>query len=354
MNIAQNIYLNNTPVSRVYLGERIIFGGSQEPPTPTMSFKNVTHWVKGVNVPTPDKQHWGIAYAPTITDGVQMSSERIGLEWVAGQGWYDCTKLFPEGGQENNPENKDSNLCWAATASNMIHWWLDQNKDNIARYYIQNNIEDSAKCPSKYTDALHSDVWDYFKKCFTNSGLSAQAGLKWFFFNQFIYTSPGANTTIEGKKHKGFFKDVVDTENFQSTDLITTLYGDNFNEDLKEAFRKGMAIGLSIATFGGKGGHAITIWGAHFNENEIVDKLYICENNDRFIYDGENSLRPSPMEPGKLCRAGIYEHKVKINEDGKWALESGGFEKYTMTIDQVTYLNDGVKQWEAYFKSIGQ
>ena len=342
----KNIYLNSQEIIKIYLKDQVIFGGSQEPPT--LSFKNTTHWVKGLkNIPIPDKQHWGIAWEARFDGDTQISSERIGLEWTPNMGWYDCTKIFPEDGDHSIPENKDSNLCWAAVTSNLVHWWLDQNKDNIDQYGKYTNG------PKVYTDALHSEVFDYFKNRFTNEGSFIESGLNWFFFNKYPSgNSNMASLNMLGREHKGFFTDVVGENGFFNTNLYRPTYGSNLNEDLKKAFTQGEAIGLSILTTGGKGGHALTVWGAHFNENEVVDKLYVCENNDTFNFKDEENLRPTPMEPGKLCRQGIYEHKVKQLENGRWALEAGAYEVYTMIVDKVVYLNDGHQQWEKYFNTL--
>ena len=46
-------------------------------------------------------------------------------------GWYDCNKLNPTARPNGVP---DGYMCWAATASNMLQWWIDQNKRYIDMY----------------------------------------------------------------------------------------------------------------------------------------------------------------------------------------------------------------------------
>lgn len=338
----KEIYLGNKKVSRIYLGNTLVFGSES---TPSSKFKNATHWVKGVtNIPMPvDKKHWGIAEIQRFTvTGEPANSERLGLEWNADMGWYDCTKMQPEENPSEGEINRDSNLCWAATCSNMIHWWLDANKENIIRY-------NKYKGPSKYTDALHSEVWDYFKYRFTNYGSTVQNGLKWFFLNQYSPVPEGAeriekNVYEDGRpKHTGFFTEIFKDKNL--SELASVCGPSSFNDELKLAFERGDSMGLSVEVKHGQGGHAITIWGAHFNEHEEVDVLYICENNDKFNL----TQGISPMQPGKLCNNGIYEHKVKqIN--GIWTLEAGAYEKYTIPILNCVFLHNHHKLWEEYFK----
>lgn len=45
------------------------------------------------------------------------------LTWKEGSGWFDCNKTFNYYG--------DGNMCWAAAASNLIHWWLAQNQNTL-------------------------------------------------------------------------------------------------------------------------------------------------------------------------------------------------------------------------------
>lgn len=49
------------------------------------------------------------------------------LTWAEGCGWYDCNKSM-------NYDENDGNLCWAASASNMLIWWMNQNRAYIEAY----------------------------------------------------------------------------------------------------------------------------------------------------------------------------------------------------------------------------
>ncbi|MFR3186663.1 MAG: IdeS/Mac family cysteine endopeptidase [Phocaeicola sp.] len=54
----------------------------------------------------------------------------MGLKWDVRYGWFDCNKRDPNKQQTDS----DSEMCWAASSSNLIHWWLEQNKEFVARY----------------------------------------------------------------------------------------------------------------------------------------------------------------------------------------------------------------------------
>ena len=48
------------------------------------------------------------------------------LHMRKNHGWYDINKTF----------SQDTYLCFSATASNMLHWWMDQNSDYIDKYLM--------------------------------------------------------------------------------------------------------------------------------------------------------------------------------------------------------------------------
>lgn len=56
---------------------------------------------------------------------------------------------------------------------------------------------------------------------------------------------------------------------------------ENFNEMMKRAFTENKAIGFTAYKFttGGESLHAITIWGAEFDEEGYVSHIYYCDNN---------------------------------------------------------------------------
>lgn len=299
-----------------FLGE---VGGSELLPDPsTIDWKNKTFWVSGVNVPPLNM--WGINYG-----------ESIGLEWTRGQGWYDCTKLEPgEGGI-------DSRYCWAATCSNMIYWWLDQNKDNVERYGYTG--------PREYVSALDCEIFQYFKDHFTNNGCMIENGFNWFFKGKHIYGDK--NNAISNENavkgwpaHTGFFKDVLGG---------TSLYricggGDDFNENLKIALMNNESIGLDISVKSGEGAHAVTIWGASFDENGDVCVLYEVENNDI----GSLNSGTSPTTPGKNANLGMFSHKIKLI-NGKYTLESSTAGVYNVPIRFAYFLGTNESQWNVYW-----
>lgn len=284
-----------------------------EPPVDN-DWKNKTVWVHGVN--NPPLEQWGYAYT--------FPYKVIGLEWKREYGWYDCNKIDPVASTHD-----DMNMCWAAAASNLIYWWLDQNKENLQRY-------GKYAGPHTYNDSRDCDVFKFFKDHFADKGNWINVGIDWFFTGKPVTT---ANPSFGN--HKGFFSDVF------TGPMLRITYGYHATEDIKQAILNQEAIGMSIILKNGTAGHAISVWGATFDEKGEVCELYITENND---IDMELHQGISPMQPGKLCPVGLYPKKIRQAADGQWWMESSTPDRYTILIEQFYFLDSKEKQWQEYFK----
>lgn len=321
-------YLNgDIPFNSLESGKQVIFnitldksgtgGGGDE-----VDWRNKTCWVYGVKNIPPISQ-WGYYLYPKLENGKPVN-EIFALEWKREYGWYDCNKLNPTG-----PEFGDQNLCWAATCSNMIYWWLEHNAKYLERY--------GYKGPYKYVSDKDCEVFQFFKDNFTDSGLHINIGLDWFFRGTAIPTGNNARPT---KNHPGFFKDVIDVPVSENV----SRGGYDLSKNLKKAFLEKKAIGMSILLNKWSAAHAITIWGAGFDENGEVNVLYVVENND--VWANQN---PWPMAPGKESNAGIFTKRVKIDQVGKAFIEGGNPGVCSIEIDYLTLLGLHTENWEAFF-----
>ncbi len=288
-----------------------------------IDWRNRTCWVYGVkNIPPIEEWGW---YIPPKWENGKPVNEVFALEWKKEYGWYDCNKLDP-----SSPQYGDMNLCWAATCSNMIYWWLEHNMKNLDRY--------GYKGPRTYVNDRDCEVFKYFKNHFTDSGLHIHHGLEWFFRGSEVPSGHNARPT---KPHAGFFKDVLtapvaENVSFGSYDLT---------ENLKKAFLEKKAIGVSILLNNARAAHAITIWGAGFDEKGEVNMLYVVENNDIWANENNHSMRP-----GVISNAGIFTKRVQIAPSGKAFIEGGSPGIYNIEIDYLTLLGLNTEEWETYFK----
>ncbi len=252
-----------------------------------LDFSNQTYWVYGVNAPDfpgkeniPSMELW----QNEVEDGLwfryayekmypPLFVEEEFLTWKDGVGWFDCNKSFKYNG--------DSNMCWAAAASNLIHWWMTKNKKYIEAYDQKYGPEyEDFSRPEKYNkmakdNQQHSEVFNFFKSSFDNRGSWDTGGVNWFI--------NGNNKNLiycYRKNFHGFFSKV-----FSKNDTIaqgtTNTTKENFNLWIKDAFRNNKAIGFAVYDFAGVGtkSHSMVILGAEFDTDGNVAYVYFCDNN---------------------------------------------------------------------------
>lgn len=214
------------------------------------TFAGKTKWVYGVKEPTPEQ--WNIDHTQ--------------LKWVKDCGWFDCNKIDPS----DVTSKGDGLMCWAAATSNLIHWWLKQNSETDA--------VKAYKGPQAVpVDMLHSDIFQLYKRHFPNQGNYPLKAINWFFngvFHNNIYVSDPINPAA------GFFQQQLGTNSLGKEYVGTNLTRENFNAIIKEALSSQKGI-LFIVNIGKKWStHAVTLWGAAFDEEGFIDTLYMVDNND--------------------------------------------------------------------------
>jgi hypothetical protein len=264
-----------------------------------------THGLTGM----PDPQMWEYAYL--------TPSKVRGLKWNKAYGWFDCNKKDVWGEQPNS----DNNLCWAASVSNIIYWWLEQNKEYVNRFGYDG--------PSRYNGSLDCEVFDFYKKNFSNTGNNVAAALNWFFTGKFLN---GA------KQEAGFFKEVLG-ENCSVCETCQS-FRYRFTEIIKEALSGQKAIGCAHSF--GRQTHAINIWGAEFDSQGEITYLYITDNNDT---DLENNL-----DNGTLTKAGMIRKPIQIR-DGIPFMESSVPGCFTIRILELNFMGLKKAEWKKYFQN---
>lgn len=115
-------------------GKQISINLTLRPGNPELAGK--TLWVYGLNVPDfPGKENlptyrlgnkYGLPEGQWLRYDNRYYEEQY-LTWAEGCGWYDCNK------SHGNYED-DSQMCWAASASNVLSWWMCLNKEYLAAY----------------------------------------------------------------------------------------------------------------------------------------------------------------------------------------------------------------------------
>lgn len=282
--------------------------------------KGKTLWVHGLTN-MPDVNTWNL-YDFSTTYKIPH------LLWSPIYGWYDCNKK-----DTNSSYYSDMNLCWAATASNMLHWWLDQNKEYVDKYKAIYEAEHPGKTiPMNYTGGHNSAIFDDFKRCFEDKGSFAQSAIRWYI--EGVYNDQDGAAKLESKNSGGYFKNIFDLKSLVTVTGVTTV--EDLSRELSTALQKKKAIGFTIFLDGfGQSRHAMTIWGAKFDEKGLVTHIYYVDNNDE-------NLNATPV--------GLFQSKIGTNDKNQVCIENSQGET-KIPLEELQFLDLGTTQWKAYFQN---
>lgn len=229
------------------------------------SFAGTTKWVYGVNESSPG----------------QWNQDYTQLTWTENCGWFDCNKINPSG---TSPSD-DGLMCWAASASNLIHWWLAQNADTdaVKAYSGPNAIP---------VDMLHSDIFQLYKDNFPNKGEYPIKAINWFFngvFQRKIYEMDPVDSKA------GFFRTQLGINSLGKEYSGTDLICESFNSIIKQALTSRQGILFVINLGRSWSTHAVTLWGVKFDDEGLIDTLYMVDNNDG-RYDKLGTVRAMKVQ----------------------------------------------------------
>ena len=231
----QDYTMGNSDVT-LYAVWRIVdlnIGGASE------KYKGTTQWVDGIT--PPEESDW-------IYESMADYSY---WPWKPEYGWYDVCQFR-------------YSMCWAATASNIYHWWLDRNADYVERYGYDGPRKFD---PENATDECFNDLGGHWGWGATDGkGNVPYLGFWWFLRGYKNY--PGG----------AYFKDVFENATL-STDYLTTngMLRKQFNEVLEKAFDNKTGIGMMAVM---PTNHALTVWGARFDEEGYVDRIYYTNSQE--------------------------------------------------------------------------
>ena len=296
---------------------------------------NVTiRWVDGIGEPTPSEKESIPVYGDD--KGVYWNNDKI-FWWKESTTtkWFNNRKVSLLGIPA--PEGADGNQCWAKTASNMLHWWFVQNEGNINKYIKNKSQEEKNKYAHYYKRELPTErekeksyIANTFRIKAHNGKLGDYiiSGLAWYLYGHPTVTLPTIKEQEPTFEGPALFKDIFNTE--KTPIQVETVDGkDSFNKIIFNALESKKAIGINI--WGSKGvndyAHAITLWGAAFDEEGNIIAIYVVDNNFK-----ENRIFPY----------GIWY------KDGKPYLFNYGVNKFVQNryVGQVTTLDKGEAQWQ--------
>ena len=243
---------------------------------------NVTvRWVHGITPPKEEEKEKIEVIKNKIPTGTYYDTNYV-FYWPETQTttFFNTRKVdhthAPNGGYP------DGNQCWAKTDANMLHWWFEQNKGNIKKYIEKKGITGNAAKAYEpvYTRGLadnqeniKSSIANLFReKCIDKGGDPAN-GLQWYLFGLDDFENARSNVSSPA-----LFPDVFNKEN-TPIDRAAIYTKKEFETTLKAALESQKAVGLN--RYGADGTqHAITLWGAAFDEDNNIIAIYIGDNND--------------------------------------------------------------------------
>ena len=240
----------------------------------TSAFANEQYWVHGVN----EKTGW--------VDQDKAKNEYYNeYKYVENSGWQKVAPGDGNSGYFNNDRGTgDGFLCWAASATDILTWWHNQNP--------------GAAQLNSTAEKTQEEIWKLFKDTYWNDSGSAAAGIEWYM--------DGTPTTEEpyprvkplqgGAYYSGMLVDskyfdirqfdpnYVETE--EDIIYIPGYYqGPTVNVHLEIANKmsnlidQGYIISLGIGDISGTK-HAVTLWGLETDDDGYLTKMWITDSDD--------------------------------------------------------------------------
>ena len=289
-------------------------------------------WVKGINGPVMGE---GGDFHKEITQGGKNTYVMYTVPYSSGDGWYDVNKTRSGGNIDI-----DKNLCFAAVSSNMLHWWFDQNIENVDRYIEKNGdiIRANRKLSDLKTSVENSEnskIFELYKVLYGYNERGFYSDLLMDLFINGYTPNLKGGTNIESddlipNNNGGFFYDV-----FKGEKLTDRTYGGNYeslSNLLKEILGNGGIVGLSHKVFS-KSNHIVTLWGAEYDLNGKLKAVYISDSDDQY----EINVGMKRFEIRNV--GGIA--KISTNETDKSAGAEVGY---------LHILYQGTNRWNNYFR----
>ena len=254
-------------------------------------------------------------------------------------GWVDYNK-----NRGQAPGNDDSLMCWAASSSNIITWW--QNQQN-------GTMPDSIPTASS---------WDVFRTITTDSGSNPRFALGWY------VNGSGGNTWTWDESHStqyqtgGFLQSVYCTAdnpvyiaNRNTSASNTYAQAAALVGALDSGYAMTLEVGIAGTTGNVPSSHAITLWGLDYTTdkdgNISITGAYITDSDDSYaglvscaVKLSENSIILTPQQGSLTQIAYTINRADGMNANGyldpakplEWNAQSGSGDRYVTRDASVT------------------
>lgn len=203
-----------------------------------------------------------------------------------GQGYFDINKA-PFG---TNKEI-DRNLCFAAAASNTLHWYLRENKKEIEDYIEDNgdvirtvgaNTYSLREMLNQEVEQQGSLIYQYFKEMYGNNETGYYTvPLMDLFLNGYT-PKEDRKTNIEDKNLQpdargGFLYGIIGTKPQTGMQFVKNLR--DLGDSLQHYLSNNFVVCLSYKTFSYN--HVVTLWGAEYDDSGLLRAVYVTDSDDQ-------------------------------------------------------------------------
>lgn len=288
-------------------------------------------WAKGISAPVMGA---GGDFRKEVTQGGFDTYVIYKAPFSSGNGWYDVNKTRSGGNIDI-----DKNLCFAATASNMLHWWLDQNSENVDNYIAKNgDIIRAGRRLSELKNSFESQeeskIFELYKVLYGYNERGFYTDLLMDLFINGYRPRLSSATNMENDNlvpdnNGGFFYDVFKGEKL--TDRTDGGDYEYLSEKLKEVLGDGGLVGLSHKALSRN--HIVTLWGAEYDLNGNLKAVYVSDSDDQDESD-----------------VGMKRYEVR-NVGGKAKLSTNISDKSAgAAVGYLHILYLGSNRWNNYFK----
>ena len=203
-----------------------------------------------------------------------------------GQGYFDVNKA-PFG---TNKEI-DRNLCFAAAASNTLHWYLRENKKEIQDYIKDNgdvirtvgaNTYSLKEMLNQEVEQQGSLIYQYFKEMYGNNATGYYTVPLMDLFLNGYKPKEDRKTNIEDKDLQpdargGFLYGIIGTKPQTGMQSVSSLK--KLGESLQHYLSNNFVVCLSYKTFSYN--HVVTLWGAEYDESGLLRAVYVTDSDDQ-------------------------------------------------------------------------
>lgn len=199
-----------------------------------------------------------------FTDGIRT----IFASGITKENFYDVNKLW---------DGNDTNLCWAATSSNLIVWWQDL-------------YEKKGKTLPEKAVRDGNEIFAMFRKYKGDVSGTFLNGVPWYFIG---------NQSGNGGADGGFLLDLCGIEWMPLNPKAYSYHDEgklSAQKDFSEVIISGLKKGAAGLKLHNTYDHAITLWGAEYDTSRNVNAIYVTDSDDRFsgikryevFFDGKN------------------------------------------------------------------